>query len=563
MTYADLFDLQSFAPWLAVAPEFREVDPKWIDCDLGMNGLWDPPRALSYATTEAGISTPTFGSTAAPSPTSTFPPRTSASSTAASTPNASSTSQRNTGGTPSTPVVESDTSPPTSTPDLPGVSSPAAVPTTDSPVSGAGTSPLGQSGSSTDVLDPGSSEGDPGNSPSSAGVDPKSSTERSAGSAGGSAIASATGTSGGLLLDDNTASQGETISSDGTFISVGSSAVVFSDASGTAVRTIPIAPAPTPTAQAQSTVAFQFAGVTHTAIASSGLLIVDGTTVKTESVLAQGTGPSGDAGVADPVTVVVSGKTVTVVQDANDPRVMNVDGTPVTMGGGGVSVDGISFTLASSGLFGDGSVLNVDPPAATIVAVVDGQTLTFQQATGSDPALVIADGSTISLTAGVAATVNGVTLTQGSGGQLIADGTSTIVLQGTQPSVTVAAPETVITLNGEQYTASGTSDASGDGVVLAGSTLSQGGPAATINGVLVSVATGGGLVIGGTTTIPLAIETSSSQLPQTTGAIGSASGSAASATPNSSSASRRWSGRGAISFYVTLCYATSWWLLFN
>ncbi|KAK3661253.1 hypothetical protein LTR56_000376 [Elasticomyces elasticus] len=91
-----------FAPQLALFPEFYELDPAWSRCELALEGLFDPPKALSPASSLATVTVPVPVSSSTPSaspapsptsPTTTTPaPISSTSTTAASIGNSVPTS---------------------------------------------------------------------------------------------------------------------------------------------------------------------------------------------------------------------------------------------------------------------------------------------------------------------------------------------------------------------------------------------------------------------------------------------------------------------------------------
>ncbi|KAF2765150.1 hypothetical protein EJ03DRAFT_218604 [Teratosphaeria nubilosa] len=62
-----------YRPHLVVPPEIHGIDPAWSTCLLGLNGLYDPPKALQPVSTLAGVSTPgrpgKTGNPATPAPT--------------------------------------------------------------------------------------------------------------------------------------------------------------------------------------------------------------------------------------------------------------------------------------------------------------------------------------------------------------------------------------------------------------------------------------------------------------------------------------------------------------
>ncbi|KAK5674531.1 hypothetical protein LTS10_012727 [Elasticomyces elasticus] len=233
---------------------------------------------------------------------------------------------------------------------------------------------------------------------------------------------------------------------------------------------------------------------------ASGSLLVGGSNTQPASTFAIPTLLSSAGNVLGntETTLVVDGHTLTASADSNNPTVVIVDGTSVTLGGSEATINGVSVSLAPSGLVVDGSLqVSATPVVLGTVVAINGQTLTLESLRGSTDTLVV-DGSLTSTLNNGLATVAGVTLSAGSSGgssYVVVDGSQTVPLS--TPSLSSGrAPEAVITFNGQTYTAS---SASGH-VVIDGTTLSLGGPAATINGVVLSDAPNG-IVVGGTQTV--------------------------------------------------------------
>ncbi|KAK5705623.1 hypothetical protein LTR17_021527 [Elasticomyces elasticus] len=233
---------------------------------------------------------------------------------------------------------------------------------------------------------------------------------------------------------------------------------------------------------------------------ASGSLLVGGSNTQPASTFAIPTLVSSAGNVLGntETTLVVGGHTLTASADSTNPTVVIVDGTPVTLGGSEATINGVSVSLAPSGLVVDGSLrVSATPVVLGTVVATNGQTLTLESLRGSTDTLVV-DGSLTSTLNNGLATVAGVTLSAGSSGgssYVVVDGSQTVPLS--TPSLSSGgALEAVITLNGQTYTAS---SASGN-VVIDGTTLHLGGPAATINGVVLSDAPDG-IVVGGTQTV--------------------------------------------------------------
>jgi hypothetical protein len=161
----------------------------------------------------------------------------------------------------------------------------------------------------------------------------------------------------------------------------------------------------------------------------------------------------------------------------SDPAIS--DGAPVAGGNGDPSQPAIPSGDA-------GQVVNHDPA----VISVGSQLVT---ATPGQP-LVVA-GTTIAPNAAV--TVDGHTLSSGSVG-LIVDGTPVLA----PPNSGGQAPAVTFTIGSQTLTASAGDAADPSAVVVAGTTLTPGGSATTINGAVVSAGSAG-LVIDGTRTVGL------------------------------------------------------------
>jgi hypothetical protein len=132
---------------------------------------------------------------------------------------------------------------------------------------------------------------------------------------------------------------------------------------------------------------------------------------------------------------------------------------------------------------------HVADPGPTIFSV-GSQTVTV---TPGQP-LVVA-GSTLSPNAAI--TVEGHTYSSDSAG-LVLDGTSVVPLPGSGSQASAA----VITIGSQVLTASVANPDHPSALVIDGTTLTRGGPIATIGGVAISAGSAG-LVVGGTKTVPL------------------------------------------------------------
>ena len=169
-----------------------------------------------------------------------------------------------------------------------------------------------------------------------------------------------------------------------------------------------------------------------------------------------------------------------------------VAGSSVVPGGPPVVVSGTPIVLGYSGILTVGSsstVLHNVPavPTAKIITV-GGQPFT------ADP-IGFAVGGTTLVPGGSAATISGTVISLGPSGALFVGSSSTNLLP---TSSAVEGP--VFTLGGLKFTESSSN------VLVDGQTLSAGGPAATVAGAQVSLASDGKLAVGSlTTNIPLSM----------------------------------------------------------
>ncbi|KAK5727472.1 hypothetical protein LTR15_003368 [Elasticomyces elasticus] len=461
-----IFDY-AYAPWLAVPPQFRALDPAWEDCDLSLWGTWDPPVALTEVTSAVGVSTPApqpsqystmVSATSTPGPGTTIPavPDTyEPSSTAGSTQPTQSPE----------PVQYTDSS------------------TVDSPQSSTSDGPQTSPASSAEA----SAEAPPIADSSAVSPDgpsaPLASSPPST-APGPDAVASTTAAS--AVPESTPANPEDPAGTNGGGSSTDPADPASSDAdpsSGQAAD--PVDPVP------QSSFTFEFAGSTHVVVASSGDVAVDGTTV--------GQAPLPTGGAPASVTFTASGQAITAVQDPSDPDVVNVNGVTLTQGGAPATVNGVPISYATSGLVaGSSLVLPVSAEGAAATTLVAGsQTFELSQDGSGGPTVLVAGGSTRTLIPGQATTIDGVTFSRQSTGGIVVDGASTV-----QPLVSQANPtdpaEAVITLGDQTVTATQGSSGSVGVVEVAGTTLSEGGSPITISGQVISAASNG-IVMGSQT----------------------------------------------------------------
>ncbi|KAK3068947.1 hypothetical protein LTR53_013085 [Teratosphaeriaceae sp. CCFEE 6253] len=236
---------------------------------------------------------------------------------------------------------------------------------------------------------------------------------------------------------------------------------------------------------------------------ASGSIVVGGSGTQPASTIAIPTAGSstGDGGLS--TTLTMDGHTLTAPADSSDPSVVVVDGTSLTLGGSAATIQGVTVSLAASGLLADGSVVIAATPAVLGTVTANSQTLTLEQVGGQT--LVVDGSSTAILGSNGRATVAGVTLSvEPAGGSafVVADGSQTVPLLA---QATVAAggdPQAVVTI-GSHTLAVTKADGLASDLVVDGTMLQPGGSALTIDGTVLSVNTAG-LVIGGTQTVPSA-----------------------------------------------------------
>lgn len=182
-----------------------------------------------------------------------------------------------------------------------------------------------------------------------------------------------------------------------------------------------------------------------------------------------------------PPVLTVGGQSFTALPDG-----FAVAGSSVLPGGPPVVLSGTPIALGYSGVLRIGSSSTLLPngpalPTANIFTV-GGQIITANP-TG------FAVGSTTLSPGGSAATVSGTVISLGPSGALLIGSSSTNIL----PTLSVV-PEPVFTVGGLAFTKSSLN------VLVDGKTLSAGGPAATVAGTQVSLASDGRLVVGSLTT---------------------------------------------------------------
>ncbi|KAH9845835.1 putative glutamine--tRNA ligase [Teratosphaeria destructans] len=533
---------EAYAPVLAVPPQMYSIDPLWTSCGLGLQGLYDPPTALTAVATEASVTIPTAmqTTTAEPSPAiSSAAPQTSIAFTFATTSTqdpvlASSQTQI---PKPGTSTAQHSTaqqqSSPTQDPDA-GSGSAA----TD-PASAVSTSILQTTiiiVPSNSLVDPSSGQGQ-ASQPVGSGV---SSQEPAVASTAGDPTTQTqpqAEVSSAPIQDPTDPAAATTIAFSDSQPS--SQAATTANAAGPGEANTQAAQGgqgstqdPHATAATSSTkLFFTYAGSTRSADQSGSAPDPDGTTI----VLVSGAN-SGDPGVAPSagsqegvpatvtyeadgvqasattVTYVAGSDTFTVVRATSASNVYGIGGTTVREGGAPAIVQGTTYSVGSTGVVVNGqraSAVSSQPFGSG-----SGASLTIVGVGGSSGAIAV-HGATL-YNGGSATVISGVTLSAGSGG-LVIDHTRTVPVAIPSQQSQERGSAAVLTLGPQAYTAAAVSG-SGKGVVLGGETLSPGGPAVSIKGHTVSEGSGV-LIVDGTRTV--ALSASSTSRPEAIVTLGS------------------------------------------
>lgn len=173
-----------------------------------------------------------------------------------------------------------------------------------------------------------------------------------------------------------------------------------------------------------------------------------------------------------------------------NPTGFEINGAAVAPGGAAQEVDGTIISLDKSGILAIGSsTFPLTNPPATPVLAVAGQTFT------PNPSAFSIAGTTISA-GGPAVTISGTIISLGQHGALKI-GSSTINLPTPLSNIF---PSKVYTVAGQVFTPNPSA------FPIAGTTISAGGPAATVGGTVIRLEPSSTLVIG-SSTIPLLSQT--------------------------------------------------------
>jgi len=166
-----------------------------------------------------------------------------------------------------------------------------------------------------------------------------------------------------------------------------------------------------------------------------------------------------------------------------------IGGTTVTPGSAPITLGGTTFSVPVSGggIVVNGNTMTIPPTPAATPPTVGGQ----QVQAGSNGAIVV--GTDVIIAGGPAATIFGTVISALPGG-------SSVIVNGKTIPLAVAPAPTPPTVAGQTVQA-GPNGA----VIVGGTTITAGGPAATLSGTVVSVLPGGSSVIVNGKTIPLAV----------------------------------------------------------
>ncbi|KAL8794952.1 MAG: hypothetical protein Q9195_002534 [Heterodermia aff. obscurata] len=225
-------------------------------------------------------------------------------------------------------------------------------------------------------------------------------------------------------------------------------------------------------------------GGKHVSVGASGL-IIGSTTIAIPTPASAGT---------TSFILTTDGVAVTIAPNSQ----VAVDGSTLSVGGPGVTVSGKPVSVGSAGLIIGSNTIAIPTPASPVnggassVLTVDGQVITFLQSSR-----VAVDGQTLRI-GEQAATIDGsILMSVGSSGLVIgSDSIASPIFPAATSSPSVLATDGQIVSSRPSTL-----------IVIDGTTLSDGGPAATItaSGTVEIVSLGpGGLVIGsGTSSLPV------------------------------------------------------------
>ncbi|KAK6433318.1 hypothetical protein LTR95_010501 [Oleoguttula sp. CCFEE 5521] len=523
-----------YKPILAVPPQIRQLDPDWADCALDLDGLYDPPKPLTAATTVAG---PASGPTPEPaspgsSKTSEQPPETNKPSPApAPTPTADPGTQPTTGetsvgqsgGSPGSTAAQTsrassaviavpDSTLKTPTTVAPSDGAPASKNTGNSDGGSSNTDPGGLGGiiaslvQTTVATIPKSSAGSGdaiasaiasiiGASPPASGVattavDPGSS-DPGAGASTPDPSGSGSGSSGSSGTGSGSGSGSSGSGNSGSGSSGSSSGGSGSGSTG-----------PSNTDTGADTVS---AGSGNTGSGGSGTSSVGSDNTSGNSggfVNSNGVGSDPDnANPGSPAqgAVVTVGSQTLTIRTAGSSGAIVVGSQAVQPGGAFTASNGAIISAQGSGVAVAGSQVAFTPLPTPEVVVgttvnVGGQTLTASQ----DPASKLVIG-TATLSPGQVTTLSGGAVVSAGPSGLVIDGTSTVSLRALTQVTQDPRLGAIITAGSQIITAVRLGDES---FALGGTTLISGQVATLGEGEVVSVGSAG-LIMDGTSTVGL------------------------------------------------------------
>ncbi|TKA83318.1 hypothetical protein B0A55_00636 [Friedmanniomyces simplex] len=504
-----------YAPQLAVPPEFRALDAGWSQCLLGLDGLFDPPKALHPASSAAGPTSPVAAIT---SPTTTASP--------AQTPNSPPAS---TVPPTTTPTAASDDTGSSTVAPPQGGGSGSSAPSQGSGNAGGGSAPQASNNN------PGTNGGGSGATPTSQGNGGSGSRSPSndPGSANGDGASPATG-DGGQSQSGSGGNQGSSADPGGAIVSAISSAALSTAAAvggdsqdgssgsqassgglGGIVVSILTSGGPSPTtgggggksqggSAGSQPSAVDPGGVVASVINGAGSSGFDpgaGPSVATVNSAAFTVAGTVNAGGSSALVIAVGGSTAIL----SPGQSTNVGGEVVSAGPSGAVVIGsgtgtTTVPPGDSGNVGSGtdpSVVSIGSSAFTVVPT---------QAGGSSAVIVGNGGSSVTLTPGSATTIGGqVVNAPSSGGVILGTGNSAVTANSASSQSLGTDSSVVATVAGAIISADPSNP---NNVVVLGQTLTP-GQATTISGTAVSVASGGSAVLGGSngqpaSTVPIA-----------------------------------------------------------
>ncbi|KAF2812266.1 uncharacterized protein BDZ99DRAFT_568968 [Mytilinidion resinicola] len=411
----------SYNPVLAVPAAVRSLDPRWASCDLNLDGLYDPPWAVS----SVGNFFPSTTTKDPGSPSATPGP-----------------------GPPQSVNVPTNT-PPKPPSSLGGIALPSSI----DPSNGGNPSDPGDPGTPSNTPQPGVPQP---HSSAAAGIPPVT-TPNNPSDPGGNNSPPPLGpttitTIGGQPIVGDPGTPG--------VITIGGTTTLAPGDPGTVISG------------------------TSLSVPDPSHVVVGGTTLTIPSAT--------PAPAAPPLSVGGS----PLLTNPSDPGTVVVGGTTLSAGGPGAVISGTSISVLDPGhiiLSGPAGVstlaLLTPPPSSTptgaIITAPNGAVFT---ATSLGNSVVIA-GTTLSVGSPALTLPGGLVISDSPSGLIV--GSSTIPFS----ALPVPTEDAVITLGGQVYTAT---ELPGGSVMVAGTTLWAGGPAATIAGTVVSEARTG-LVVGGAT----------------------------------------------------------------